>query len=168
MYKFSTALAELVRGSVKAFFAPSRGRHCARRRRSTRVRRYARTLPPATPTTAAPARPFLPPPRQASATTRPRAEEPALVRPYYRAHEQELRRIQQQANARLHAWTTKALAPIDEEPLFAPARPLPPPRVPESRVPSPRIPTKFEELPHLSRLRARQQRHLATAGEAAL
>ena len=172
MAKFSRALARSVMDFAKALLTPSRGRHSARRRRSTRVRRYAHTLPPATRTSATPERPLAPRTRPAPTPACSRAEEPALVRPYYRAHEQELRRVQQRANTRLHAWTTKALAPIDEEPLFTPLRPLPSPRVPEPpvpgpRIPSPRVPAKFDELTHLSRLRQRQQHRLATTGEVA-
>ena len=165
MRKFSAALAEFVMDSAKALFTPSRGRHSARRRRSTRVRRYARTLPTAQATAQAntpPERPSTPSPRPRPAPPHPHTEDIALVRPYYRAHEQELHHVQQRAHARLHAWTTKTLnPPPDDEPIFTPIRPLPTPRVPEPRVPSPRIPTKLHQLPHLARIRQNQQHRLA-------
>src|SRR5699024_4779223 len=67
-------------------------------------------------------------------------EEPALIRPYHHAHEQELRRIQEQANARLRAWTTQPPATHDQEPLFTPARPPPTPPPPPPPGPAPPLP----------------------------
>ena len=182
MRKFSAALARFVMDFAKALLTPARGRHSARRQRSTRVRRYARTLPPAptrttgvTRTTAAagttgvtiPERSSPPPPRREPSPTH--LEEPALIRPYHHAHEQELRRIQEQANARLRAWTTQPPATHDQEPLFTPARPpstphTPAPQVPAPRIPAPRVPAKFDQLTHLSRIRQRQQHRLTGTG----
>src|SRR5699024_12853439 len=114
------------------------GRHSAPCYRSTRVRRYARTLPPpptrtpgVTRATAAagttgvtiPERSSPPPPRREPSPTP--LEEPALIRPYHHAHEQELRRIQEPANARLRAWTPQPPATPDPEPPLPPAPPPP-------------------------------------------
>ena len=139
MRKFSAALARFVMDFAKALLTPARGRHSARRQRSTRVRRYARTLPPAPARTTGvtiPERSSPPPPRRAPSPTH--LEEPALIRPYHHAHEQELRRIQEQANARLRAWTTQPPATHDQEPLFTPARPPAPPPTPQVPAPHPR------------------------------
>ena len=170
MRKFSAALARFVMDFAKALLTPARGRHSARRQRSTRVRRYARTLPPApTRTTGVTVsgRSSPPPPRREPSPTH--LEEPALIRPYHHAHEQELRRIQEQANARLRAWTTQPPATHGQEPLFPPARPpstphVPAPQVPAPRIPAPRVPAKFDQLTHLSRIRQRQQHRLTGTG----
>src|SRR5699024_9012874 len=153
MRKFSAALARFVMDFAKALLTPARGRHSARRQRSTRVRRYARTLPPAptrttgvTRATAAagttgvtiPERSSPPPPRRHPSPTR--LAEPALIRPYHHAHGRELRLIQEQANARLRACTTQPAASHGQEPLFTPARPPSSPHTPAPQVSAPRIP----------------------------
>lgn len=111
---------------LRALLCPPKGRHSAgqlRRRRSTRVRRYA----PSTPAAPAPL-PSYPEARnsQVSADERPRpkstgskpptvlkppaaeidADDIALVRPYFTAHEAdvEAERIRYRATARLRAW----------------------------------------------------------------
>ncbi|WP_150251873.1 hypothetical protein [Nocardiopsis deserti] len=111
MRQFSAALLSRALGPLIAFFSSPCGRHSTvvgRRRRSTRVRRYAPS-PPAAPVQAsrnrapsrrgAPGPPASPGPRETPARTRvpaPRlrppseqidAEEVALVRPYFTAHE---------------------------------------------------------------------------------
>ncbi len=107
MRQFTAALFSDALGLLRALFTPPRGRHT--RRRSTRVRRYAAAPPraarPRPPATAAstprprpPAAPRLAAPRQAFP-----AEDLALVRRYYTAHEQD--RIQAAATARLARWT---------------------------------------------------------------
>ena len=146
-------------------FAPPRGRHAARRRRSRRVRPYAPL--PATPAPPLPARPKPrdpapglrqnPPTRPAGLappSTEPRAEDIAPVRPYLTAHE-ERDLAQRRATDLLRAWGAEP-PPTDR------ARPavrdwgtdFP---VPTPRVPAPRVPSRMAELPHLSRLRHRQQ-----------
>ncbi|WP_053619197.1 hypothetical protein [Nocardiopsis sp. NRRL B-16309] len=94
-------------GFLEALLTPPRGRHSAavlRRRRSTRVRRYAPL--PAPPTARGP-RPAVP-------LTPPRAPVPAddvaLVRGYYRAFEDERDRAQADARDRLRRWTASAPA----------------------------------------------------------
>jgi hypothetical protein len=80
MRQFSAALLSRALGPLIALLSAPCGRHCAvagRRRRSTRVRRYA----PAPPPVQLPA-PRLDPPGR----TLP-AEDVALVRPYFAAHE---------------------------------------------------------------------------------
>ncbi|MEU1897116.1 hypothetical protein ABZ512_01990 [Nocardiopsis dassonvillei] len=83
MRQFSAALLSRALGPLIAFFSAPCGRHSTvagrRRRRSTRVRRYVPETPPLP--ASAPA-PHLAPPRE----TVP-AEDIALVRPYYAAHE---------------------------------------------------------------------------------
>src|SRR5699024_10813203 len=147
------ALARFVMDFAKALLTPARGRHSARRQRSTRVRRYARTLPPAptrttgvTRATAAagttgvtiPERSSPPPPRPEPSPTH--LAHPTVLPPHPHAHEPALRRTQEQATARLRAWTTRPPATHDQEPLFTPARPPSPPRPPAPQVPAPRIP----------------------------
>ena len=166
---FAPALALFV-----ALLSPPRGRHSARRRRSRRVRRYVRTLPAASappvsasvspprpaPRTVPPPRPVRParPARLAPPSTELRAEDIALVRPYLTAHE-ERDLAQQRATARLRAWGAEP-PPV--------TRPRPPVQdfgtdfpVPKPRIPAPRVPSRMEELPHLARLRRRQQQRLA-------
>ena len=151
MRQFSAAVLSRALGAVQALLAPSRGRHSAaalrRRRRSTRVRRYAplpdapallRAVPehPSPPERPAPAH-SAPPAHSAHAAlpgrTEPRplpsagrapvqptsasadplstpsvfttAEDVALVRPYYEAHERELALVQARAADRLERWT---------------------------------------------------------------
>ena len=161
---------------LQALFAPPRGRHSARRRRSRRVRPYLPALPatprpsslPAHPTTQAPEpgpaprrEPPTRPAKLAPPSTELRAEEVALVRPYLTAYECDL--AQQRATQRLRAWG--ALPPPVATP---PARPRPPVRdrgtdfpLPQPRIPAPRVPSRMEELPHLARLRHRQQQRRA-------
>ncbi|MFI6575522.1 hypothetical protein ACIBFB_06950 [Nocardiopsis sp. NPDC050513] len=103
--------------TLRALLAPARGRHsaAARRRRSTRVRRYA-PLP-------APEQAVAPAPRPAPRLTPPPApipaEDVALVRGYYRAFERETAQRQAEARARLDRWSAKP--------------PTPPARVPQPR-----------------------------------
>ena len=161
---------------LQALFAPPRGRHSARRRRSRRVRPYLPALPATPRPSSLPAHPQLrapnPEPRHKSSarsgrlappSTTPRAEEVALVRPYLSAHESDL--AQQRATQRLRAWG--ALPPPVATP---PARPRPPVRdrgtdfpLPQPRIPAPRVPSRMEELPHLARLRHRQQQRRTQA-----
>ena len=130
------------------------------------------------------------------------ADEIALVRPYFTAHETEAEaaRLQDRAAARLRAWgadleygpdSTFSLDPAPEgtraytldeypapnsapgpDPASAPgsepsagthghadrsADPTDTFHIPAPRIPSPRIPARMDGLPHLSRIRARQQ-----------
>ena len=155
---------------LQALFASPRGRHSARRRRSRRVRPYLPALPAAPRPSSLPAHPQLrtpnPEPRHkpsarsgrlAPPSTTPRAEEVALVRPYLSAHESDL--AQQRATQRLRA---RGALPLPVA--TPPARPRPPVRdwgtdfpLPQPRIPAPRVPSRMEELPHLARLRHRQQ-----------
>ncbi|MBE2998255.1 hypothetical protein IDM40_05985 [Nocardiopsis sp. HNM0947] len=196
----------LTRALISGLFSQPKGRHSAeqlRRRRSTRVRPYA----PMTP--AAPERlpshptvrkhddvpeepPALKPP---SVEAEIDADEVALVRPYFRAHEaaasaeSEALRVQGRATARLRAWGADldhlesgpdspfSFGPpprgtrthtLDEHPAPDPqpesAAPFPAPaaptdtfHVPAPRTPAPRVPARMNGLPHLSRIRERQQ-----------
>ncbi|MEV2278364.1 hypothetical protein AB0I72_22530 [Nocardiopsis sp. NPDC049922] len=122
MRDYSAAFFALLAAYLKALFTPARGRHsaAARRRRSTRVRRYA--PPPApveasTPPVPKPA-PRLVPPRESLP-----ADEIALVRPYYVSHERDLDRVRAEATARLHAWVPKPRPSGDL--LAAPVEPRP-------------------------------------------
>lgn len=107
MRDYSAAFLALVMGTVKALLTPARGRHAARRRRSTRVRRYA-PLPVVEP---APKQELRTPRLARPSETFP-ADDIALVRPYYLAqerrraqeHDRDLDRVQAQATARLQAW----------------------------------------------------------------
>ncbi|PDP85535.1 hypothetical protein CQJ94_22455 [Glycomyces fuscus] len=121
MRQFSAALLTRALTLVTSLFIPARGRHSAavRRRRSTRVRRYAPAPAPAsarsgmTPASrpgaprSAP-RP-VPAPRLAPAPESFPAEDIALVRPYYTAREREcehaLSRVHAEAVIRLRAWS---------------------------------------------------------------
>lgn len=148
---------------ASALFSAPKGRHSARRRRSRRVRRYARALPSASRTTPpvrsvprtvpSPRTPRLSPP-----STELRAEDIALVRPYLAAHE-ECDLAQESAMARLRAWgaeplpATRTRPPVQD---FGTDFP-----VPQPRTPAPRVPSRMEELPHLARLRRRQRQRLA-------
>ncbi|WP_017613137.1 hypothetical protein [Nocardiopsis salina] len=248
---FKAAL-ELLRELLQALFSQPKGRHSAgeaRRRRAKRVRRYAPMIPatPA-PLPSHPAvrrsqgepgeHPRSEPPTALRASTAPatpaalrppsvefEADEVALVRPYYRAHETgaaagaEADRIQDRATARLRAWGadldhlefgpdsafslgfdpgpapdgTRARAyTLDEyrDPDPEPEPPAPAAssagrtaarghgcgavggvdgssgpttdptdtfRVPGPRMSGPRVPARMSGLPHLSRIRARQQ-----------
>ena len=188
-----------------ALFCPPKGRHSAerlRRRRSTRVRRYA----PRTPAAPAPL-PSHPAARkpQASAAEPPRpkpppslkpptvdidADEIALVRPYYTAQEPvgEAERIQNRATACLRQWgadlwfnpdpvfrlgrapagtrvyTLDDFRDPDPDPVAAP--PPDPASDPDPELSARpdatfHVPARMNELPHLSRIRARQQERLA-------
>jgi hypothetical protein len=117
----SPAVLSYAMGLVKALFTPARGRHsAARRRRSTRVRRYA-PLPTPAPAQASASPAPRPVPRLAPSREHVPAEDVALVRGYYRAFEQErdLARVQAEARARLDRWTARVpsgdlLAPADD------------------------------------------------------
>ena len=124
----SPAVLKSALGYLKALLAPARGRHsvAARRRRSTRVRRYAPLPAPelaqATPVASAAPRPaprLIPPPAPIQ------AEEVALVRGYYRAFETErdLARAQADALARLDQWTARPPAGDLLAPIPQPRRP---------------------------------------------
>ncbi|MFE3458244.1 hypothetical protein ACFXKD_11910 [Nocardiopsis aegyptia] len=136
----SSAIA-LLPAAVRALFTPARGRHslaAGRRRRSTRVRRYA---PLPTPAQAlAPGSPHprptphsqpatRPAPRPATRVAPPReripAEEVALVRGYYRAfeHERDRDRVQTDALRRLDQWTARPPAGDLLAPVPSPRRP---------------------------------------------
>ncbi|WP_304452254.1 hypothetical protein [Nocardiopsis sp. YSL2] len=105
MAQFSPAVLSYAIALLRALLTPARGRHsvAARRRRSTRVRRYAPVPAPAQ--ASAPPAP-RPSPRLAPPRERIPAEDVALVRGYYRAFENErdLARVQAQARARLDRW----------------------------------------------------------------
>ncbi|MFD6951016.1 hypothetical protein A6A08_20460 [Nocardiopsis sp. TSRI0078] len=161
MRQFSAALLSRALGPLSAFFSSPRGRHstvAGRRRRSTRVRRYA---PPPLPALPAPA-PRLAPPREVVP-----AEDVALVRPYYSAHERlreagtripgprgstpeaapdevarEFARVQERAAAILRRWT----ADPDGDLLSGPA-----PRFGVVRSPGPTANGEWDELAALTR-----------------
>ncbi|RKS05465.1 hypothetical protein DFP74_1064 [Nocardiopsis sp. Huas11] len=116
MGQFSPAFLRSALDCLKALLTPARGRHsvAGRRRRSTRVRRYAPLPDPALARAAT-----RPAPRLAAPPAPIPAEEVALVRGYYRAFETErdLARVQAQARARLDQWTARPpvgdlLAPV--------------------------------------------------------
>ena len=137
MSQSSAALLSRALRMLEALFSPSRGRHSRTRllgfrRRSTRVRRYAANPGPARrsplhlPTD-------LTPPVEAFP-----AEDVALVRPYYTAHERSLTtdeddRAQAEACARLARWTKDTAEPprvpaqrsAPSGDLLAPAPPAP-------------------------------------------
>jgi hypothetical protein len=128
MRDYSAAFLALVIGTVKALLTPARGRHAARRRRSTRVRRYA-PLPAVDPVQhSGPYEPRAP--RLARPTEVFPADEIALVRPYYlareraRAQERDLDRIQAQATARLQAWIPQQRPHPSGDLLAAPLDPV--------------------------------------------
>ena len=196
-----------------------------RRRRSSRVRRYAPMTPASpTPLPSHPAAQKTQVKTQVSTSVRARAKaqpeprvseaEPhrklrppstefdaddiALVRPYYTAHEAEADRAQSRAALRLRAWgadldlgfgpkadgtpvyTLDDYAGTEPDERPAPAEPSdrtgqtseaeqePAPRAPDDtfhvpapRIPSPRLPSRMDRLPHLSRIRDRQQQRRA-------
>lgn len=128
MRDYSAAFLALVMGTVKALLTPARGRHAAaRRRRSTRVRRYA-PLPVVEP---APKQ-ELRTPRLARPSEALPADDVALVRPYYlaqerrraREHDRDLDRIQAQAKARLQAWIPQQRPHSSGDLLAAPLDPV--------------------------------------------
>ncbi|GAA1437964.1 hypothetical protein [Nocardiopsis tropica] len=156
MRQFSAALLSRALGPLTALLTPPRGRHSAaaarRRRRSTRVRRYAPVPIPATVGAAAPARtvpvagssdPLLPAPRLTPPPERLPADELALVRPYFDAHERELDRVREEAAARLRRWTARAAPPSGDLLATAPSTPAPAPVA----VPAPRAPLAACEDP---------------------
>ncbi|NKZ00250.1 hypothetical protein [Nocardiopsis alborubida] len=99
MRQFSAALLSRALGPLIAFLSAPCGRHATvagRRRRSTRVRRHVPGPPPAP----------LPPPRLAPPREIVPAEDVALVRPYYAAHER----------LRARASTAQVPAPRNPEP----------------------------------------------------
>ncbi|WP_017597138.1 hypothetical protein [Nocardiopsis lucentensis] len=144
MLHLIAALLAPVVGSVQGLLASPRGRHAARRHRSTRVRRYAPPPAPApTPepvsTSASvaqrPRRTTAPAPRLAPPSRHVPADDVALVRPYYAAHERD--------RARTSASTAKNPAPR-----------IPQPRVPEGDLLAPPLspsPGEFDELAALVR-----------------
>ncbi|MFW6641581.1 hypothetical protein ACOALZ_16255 [Nocardiopsis algeriensis] len=138
-------------GTLLALIFPPRGRHCgsgllSRRRRSTRVRRYVAGPAPATASrhTPAPSRsqPRLAEPRLAEPGRLLSAEDVALVRPYYEAHEKHVARMR----AAFQADTGPEQKPQTSHPPQLPQAPQQPqapqePQVPQApRLPEPRIP----------------------------
>jgi hypothetical protein len=125
MRDYSAAFLALVMGTVKALLAPARGRHAARRRRSTRVRRYAPL-----PITESAQKQEPRAPRLARPTEVFPADDVALVRPYYlaregaRAQERDLDRVQAQATARLQAWIPQQRPHPSGDLLAAPLDPV--------------------------------------------
>ncbi|MFD3684400.1 hypothetical protein ACFWTE_06235 [Nocardiopsis sp. NPDC058631] len=164
MRQFSAALLSRALSPLTALLTPPRGRHASatgrRRRRSTRVRRYAPVPAPVEATT--------PPPRVAPATGHPKplpparlltppherfpADDLALVRPYFEAHERELDRVGAEAAERLRRWS-RASAPLGD--LLA-AEPVP---VPAPRAPSPNCedPDDWRTFTRLTRVWLDQQ-----------
>ncbi|MBB6118487.1 hypothetical protein [Nocardiopsis algeriensis] len=144
-------------GTLLALILPSRGRHCgsarfSRRRRSTRVRRYVANPDPATAPRHTPApsqsqsRPHPAEPRLAEPRlAEPRLAEPrqvlsaddvALVRPYYEAHEKHVARMR----AAFQADTQPKQEPQPSRPPQLPQAPQEPPVPQLPRLPEPRIP----------------------------
>ncbi|WP_083924018.1 hypothetical protein [Nocardiopsis lucentensis] len=121
--------------TLTTLLAPARGRHSARRRRSTRVRRYAQTPAPLTPEPT----PELP---RVSTPPAPRPTPPvrdaALIRPYLLAHERALAYADAHPARRLRARTTRPTAdgPRVVNPAYTPKHAAPAPASP--RVPAPR------------------------------
>ncbi|WP_433699789.1 hypothetical protein [Nocardiopsis sp. CA-288880] len=173
MRQFSAALLSRALGPLTALLTPPRGRHSAaaarRRRRSTRVRRYApvpatvgAAAPPRTVPVAGPSVPLLPAPRLTPPPERLPADELAPVRPYFDAHERELDRVREEAAARLHRWTARAVPPPGD--LLATAPFTPAPAAAPVAVPAPRAPLASCEDPddwrafaHLTRVWLDQQ-----------
>ncbi|MFI6574475.1 hypothetical protein ACIBFB_01650 [Nocardiopsis sp. NPDC050513] len=136
MRKFTAALIAVARAYLYALFTPARGRHsaAARRRRSSRVRPYAPVPEQAVAAPrprARPSRLAAPVPRPAPVTEQVVADDTALVRPYYVAHERELARVQARATERLRTWSAPH-APANPKAPVPPSAPLvvPAPRVP--------------------------------------
>ncbi|MFY7068734.1 hypothetical protein ACOQFV_22995 [Nocardiopsis changdeensis] len=131
MSQFSAALLSRALHLLEALLSPPRGRHSRTRllgfrRRSTRVRRYA-----ANPGPARRSAPHLPAAPAPPAEVLP-ADDVALVRPYYTAHEHSLAaaaedadRAQADARARLARWTGGPVDPSAPPRIPAP-RPMPP------------------------------------------
>ncbi|WP_306369006.1 hypothetical protein [Nocardiopsis sp. CC223A] len=139
MSQFTAALFRAAFALLRALFTSPRGRH--HRRRASRVRRYAANPAPAV-RPLSPAAPRLAEPRE----TFP-ADDIALVRPYYTAHEQA--RIQAAATARLQQWTAPRIPKprLGEGDLLAPTPP----------------PVTFEDLADAVR-RWQEQQQKQTAG----
>ncbi|WP_159945622.1 hypothetical protein, partial [Nocardiopsis sp. FR6] len=114
MRQFSAAVISRVLDPFKSLLTSPSGRHSAtagRRRRSSRVRRYAPPPPPVPEQVSrvsarreVPERPAVSAPRIARPSERIHADEVALVRPYFAAHE------------RLRAARTRIPAPRPPEP----------------------------------------------------
>jgi len=148
MRQFSAALLSRALRPLTALLAPPRGRHASpaglRRRRSTRVRRYAPVPAPVEATTPPPQvepaagrpTPLLPAPRPVVQRAWLPSDDPALVRPYFEAHERELDRIQAEATARIHRWSARAIPPPGD--LLAADPRVVDPRAAEPRVTDPR------------------------------
>jgi hypothetical protein len=152
MAQFSPAVLSpaitLLQEAVRALFAPARGRHTAaalRRRRSTRVRRYAPLPDPAFTGASVPPRPAARPRSRPTPRPVPRlapppapipAEEVALVRGHYRAFENErdLARTQADALRRLDQWTAKPPTGVPGDLLAPIPAHIPAPRRPERRA----------------------------------
>ncbi|MFE6388409.1 hypothetical protein [Nocardiopsis dassonvillei] len=132
MRQFSAALLSRALGPLIALLSAPCGRHSTvagrRRRRSTRVRRYVPVPPPAP----------LPPPRLAPPGASFPAEDIALVRPYFAAHER-----------------SRAAAS------GVPVPRVPAPRVPELHAPVPRSPELTFETEEVRRAFALVQERAA-------
>ncbi|MEV2275782.1 hypothetical protein AB0I72_09360 [Nocardiopsis sp. NPDC049922] len=167
MAQFSRAVLRSALATLQNLLAPACGRHSARRRRSTRVRRYA-PLPVPEQVSAPPAEsePPVPAPRPAPRLSRPtervRADETVFVRPYYVAFERELAYAQAHPARRLRARTTRPTSAA--APTTTRANPYTPrhaaPRIPAPRptpdsdplaAPVTRVPGEFDELASLVR-----------------
>ncbi|MBB6118089.1 hypothetical protein [Nocardiopsis algeriensis] len=133
-------------GTLLALILPSRGRHggsarFSRRRRSTRVRRYVADPVPAAASRHTPApsrpRPRLVEPRLAEPRQVLSADDVALVRPYYEAHEKHVARMRAafQEDAGSEQKSSQATQPSQQP--QSPQQPqVPqPPQLPEPRVP---------------------------------
>ncbi|WP_306366657.1 hypothetical protein [Nocardiopsis sp. CC223A] len=174
MAQSSAALLSRALRLLEALFSPPRGRHSRTRilglrRRSTRVRRYAANPGPARRSTL-----HLPADLAPPAEVFP-AEDVALVRPYYTAHERSLAegddadRVQAQACARLARWTNDTTEP-PAPPRIPAQRPAPAgdllaPTAPEPvRVRDPFVPPDLADLEKAVRTWvAQQERHRAQA-----
>ncbi|MBB6118366.1 hypothetical protein [Nocardiopsis algeriensis] len=129
-------------GTLLALIFPPRGRHSgsgllSRRRRSTRVRRYVADPAPGPATTS---RHTPEPPRPRPHLSGPRqvlnADDVALVRPYYEAHEKHVARMR----AAFQADDGSEQKPQPSRPPQLPQAPQEP-QVPQApRLPEPRIP----------------------------
>ncbi|WP_051059140.1 hypothetical protein [Nocardiopsis lucentensis] len=134
---------------LKTLLAPARGRHSARRRRSTRVRRYAPVPAPVSEPASVPASP-------PTCTAHP-VRDAAPVRPYFLAHERELAYAAAHPARRLRARTTRPTAdgPRVSTPAYIPKHAAP--RVPAPRpapggdLLAPDPPGEFDELRDLTR-----------------
>ncbi|MCY9787352.1 hypothetical protein KIK06_26075 [Nocardiopsis sp. EMB25] len=143
MAQFSRAVLRSALETLKSLLAPAHGRHSARRRRSTRVRRYA-PLPAPEQASAPPEvqEPPVPAPRLSPPAERVRADELSLIRPYYVAFERELAHAQAHPARRLRARTSIATSPTTRR---ASAY------TPRHAAPVTRVPGEFDELANLVR-----------------